>query len=118
MGVVCFYFCICFGLVGFKCKHPDNPFPFYLLKLCFPSEAFWLQWIQNEALFLRLTVYVCECVHVWVVLEQMELRGAPDVLLAPRHFLLGDRYGPAPRYPEESPLAPLPPTNSHLLTSD
>lgn len=64
-----FVVAVVFGCVGFECKYPDNPFPFYQLKLGFPSEAFWLQWIQNEALFLGLTVYVSECVRVRVVRE-------------------------------------------------
>lgn len=45
-------------------KPPDNPFPFYQLKLGFPSEALWLQQIHNEALSLGLTVdrlSVCAC---------------------------------------------------------
>lgn len=40
----------------FECKRPNKPFPFYQVKLSFPSEAFCLQWMENEALFLRLNL--------------------------------------------------------------
>lgn len=46
----------------FDHKHLESPLPFYLLKLGFPSEAFWRQWLPREPLFLRLrSVYVSEC---------------------------------------------------------
>lgn len=41
--------------VVFDCKHPDDSFFFFFFnqpKPGFSSEVFWLQWMENVALFL------------------------------------------------------------------
>ena len=50
VGVVLFWLLFFFWL--FECKHPDNSFPFFQLKLGLPNAGFRLQRLQNEALFL------------------------------------------------------------------
>lgn len=50
---LCLYL-FCFGFLSVNSQ--IKPFPFSQLKLSFPSEAFCLQWMENEALFLRLNL--------------------------------------------------------------